>query len=72
MDALRDSSRAFQIFVKMDDSKTVTMDVESIDKIGDTVRRSVEYDKQCVYATCEGRILRKSDEMKSCGFVTGA
>ena len=72
MDASKGSSRTFQIFVKMDDSKTVTMDVEPIDKIGDIVRRSVGGGTQDVYATCEGTVLRKDDELYSCGSRDGS
>ena len=72
MDASKGSSRTFQIFVKMDDSKTVTMDVEPIDKIGDIVRRSVGGGRQDVYATCEGTVLRRDDELKSCGVRDGS
>ena len=72
MHASRCSSRTFQIYVKMDDSKTFTTDVEPIDKIGDIARRSVGGGKQDVYATCEGTVLRKDDELKSCGVRDGS
>ena len=39
MDASRDISCGFQVSVKMVDSKTVTMDVEPNDKIGDIVKK---------------------------------
>ena len=49
-----------------------SMDVDPIDKIDDIVRRSVGCGKQCVHAICEGRMLRKNDEMKSCGVRDGS
>ena len=71
MDASR-GSRAFQIFVKVDNLLALMMDVSSNDKISDVVRRRVGYGKQDVFATCEGRILRKDDELKSCGVRGGS
>ena len=59
----RGSSRAFQIFVKMD--------VSSNDKISDVVRRRVACGNQDMYATCEGWVLRKDDELKICAVRDG-
>ena len=61
--ASKGSSRAFQIFVKMG--------VPSNDKISDVVRRSVACDYQDMYATCEGWVLRKDDELKICAVRDG-
>ena len=56
--------RTVQIFVKVDGMKTVAMEVlpeDRVQKILNTVSGS-----DCdVYVTCEGRILRKGDKMKS-------
>ena len=72
MDTSRGGSRAFQIFVKVDNMKASMVDVASNDKISDVVRRSVGYGKQDVYATCEGMVLRKDDALKSCGVRDGS
>ena len=58
-------SRGIQIFVKMDDSKAVTMDAAPSDKVIDVMRRvSVCDSKRDMYVTFEGRLLRKSDEVR--------
>ena len=49
-----------------------SMDVDPIDKIDDIVRRSVGCGKQCVHASSEGRMQRKSDGLKSCGVRDGS
>ena len=40
--------------------------------MGDVARGSVGCGKQYVYATCEGKVLRKEDELKSCGVRDGS
>ena len=57
--------RGIQIFVKMDDSKAVTMDAAPSDKVSDVMRRiSVCDSKRDMSVTFEGRVLRKSDELR--------
>ena len=65
MNVQRGDSRTFQIFVKTDDLKTMTMDVTPNDKIQDVVRRGMGYSKHDVYVTCEGRMLNENAELKS-------
>ena len=65
MNEQRGDSRTFQIFVKTDDLKTMTMDVTPNDKIQDVVRRGMGYSKHDAYVTCEGRMLNENDELKS-------
>ena len=62
--------RVVQIFVKAGGMKTVLRKVspeDKVQKILDTVSGS----DQDVYATCEGRMLRKDDELRSCGATDG-
>ena len=56
----------------MDDLKSLMVDVSLNENIGDVVRRSVGYGKQDVYVTCEGRMLREDDELKSYGVRGGS
>ena len=72
MDTSRGGSRAFQISVKVDHLKASMVDVASNKKVSDVVRRSVGCGRQDVYATCEARMLRKDDELKSCGVRDGS
>ena len=65
MNVQRGDSRTFQIFVKTDDLKTMTMDVTPNDKIQDVVRRGMGCSKHDVYVTCEGRMLNENAELKS-------
>ena len=57
------------IIIKVDSLKAVMVDVAPNDEIGDVVRKSVGYGTQDV--TCEERVLRKVDELKSCGVRDG-
>ena len=65
MNVQRGDSRTFQIFVKTDDLKTMTMDVTPNDKIQDVVRRGMGHSEHDVYVTCEGRMLNENAELKS-------
>ena len=62
--------RTIQIFVKVDGLNTVMMEVSPEDKV-QKILNSVVGSDQDVYASCEGRILRTEDEMKSCGVRDG-
>ena len=55
-----------QTFVKVDGTKTALREVSPEDKV-QKILNAVSGSDQDVYATCEGRILREDDEMKSCG-----
>ena len=51
------------------------MDVSLSDKVDDVVRRipsSVCCSRHDVYVTCEGRVLRRSDELKNFGIGDGS
>ena len=58
-----------QIFVKMDGGKSSVMEMEMNDKVDDILKKILISD-QDVYVTSGGRILRRSDKLKSC--ETGA
>ena len=63
-----------QIFVKMDGSKTFPLKVSPSDKVDEVVRRirnNAKSSKIDVYMTCEGRVLRWSDELRSSGVGDG-
>ena len=66
----RSGSKVFRIFVKMENSKALMVVAAPNDKMSDVVRRipsSVAYGKRDVHVTFEGRVLKKSDEVKACG-----
>ena len=63
--------RMVQIFVKVDGMRTVAMEVSPEDKV-QKILNTVSGSDWDVYVTCGGRILRKDDKLKSCGFETGA
>ena len=61
-----------QIFVKVDEMKTVAMEVSPEDKV-QKILNTVSGSDRDVYVTSGGRILRGSDKLKSfSGFETGA
>ena len=62
--------KAVQIFVKVDGMKTVLREVSPEDKV-QKILNIVSGSDQDVYATCEGRMLRKDDELRSCGVSDG-
>ena len=67
----RTSWRTVQVFVKVDRCKLITMDVELKDKVSDSVKRipnSASCSKIDVYATWQGRVLRRSDELRCQGW----
>ena len=59
-----------QIFVKADGMKTVAMEVSPEDKV-QKILNTVSGSDWDVYVMCEGRILRKSEKLKSCGVRDG-
>ena len=60
-----------QIFVKVDGMKTVAMEVSPEDKV-QKILNTVSGSDWDVYVMCEGRILRKSEKLKSCGVRDGS
>ena len=71
---VRKNRQMVQIFVKVDGSKTLPLVVSPSDKVDDIMRRilnNVKSSKSDVYMTCEGRVLRWSDELRSSGVGDG-
>ena len=67
---VRKNRQSAQIFVKMDGSKTFPLMVSPSDKVDDVMRRilnNAKSTKSDVYMTCEGRVIRWSDELRSSG-----
>ena len=60
-----------QIFVKVDEMKTVVMEVSPEDKV-QKILNTVSGSERDVYVTSGGRILRGSDKLKSCGVRDGS
>ena len=54
-----------QIFVKVDEATAIPMDVSLTDGKVEDVMRQVQQDKD-VYVTKHGRVLRRSEKLKSC------
>ena len=67
----RSEKKMVQIFVKVDGMKTVAMEVSPEDKV-QKILNTVSGSDRYVYVMCEGRILRKSDKLKSCGVRDGS
>ena len=63
--------KTVQIFVKMDGGKTSVMEMEMNDKVDDILKK-IPISDQDVYVTSGGRILRKSDKLKSCEVREGS
>ena len=60
-----------QIFVKVDGMKTVAMEVSPEDKV-QKILNTVSGSERDVYVTSGGRILRRSDKLKSCEVRDGS
>ena len=63
--------KTVQIFVKLDEMKTVLREVSPEDKVQD-ILNTVSGSEQDVYVTCEGKMLRKDEQLKSCGVRDGS
>ena len=63
----RQSKRTVQIFVKVDGSRAITREMALSDKVSDVAKRSVCCSKSDVYVTSGGRVLRRSEELRSQG-----
>ena len=71
MDKKVEERKKFQIYANVDGMKTVVMDMSPKDKI-QKILKIASGGHWNVYATCEGRILRKDDDMESCGVRDGS
>ena len=63
-----------QIFVKEDGARTSTMELARSDKVNDIVKRiptSGCCNKCDVYVTFEGKVLKRHEELRSCGVSDG-
>ena len=58
-----------EIFVKMDGSRTIAMDVTADDKVSDMMKRIPS--GHDMYVTSGGRVLTGSDKLMSCGVSDG-
>ena len=62
--------KTVQIFVKMNESKAIPMEVNlANDKVEDVMRR-IQNDEDA-YVTMQGKVLRTSEKLKSCGVTDG-
>ena len=59
-----------QIFVKMNESKVIPMEVSLEDDKVEDVMRQIQKDEDA-YVTLHGRVLKRSDKLKSCGVTDG-
>ena len=74
MQKARMNRQMIQIFIKVNGLKEFLLDVSMRDKVSDIVRRipnSAGSSRQDVFMTCEGRVLRCNDEMRSSGVSDG-
>ena len=76
---LKSRDRTIQIFVKVDGCKVLPLEMSPNDKVGDVVRRilrrilsRVRCESRDVYVTSGGRVLRRSEELRSFGVVEGS
>ena len=66
----RRQRKMIQIFVKVDGSKVTPMEVSlKDDKVEDVMRR-IQNDEDA-YVTMQGRVLKRSEKLKSCGVTDG-
>ena len=68
----RQGKRTIQIFVKVDGSRAITMEMALSDKVSDVAQRSVCCNESDVYVTSGGLMLRRNEEMRSCGVSAGS
>ena len=62
--------RTVQIFVKVDGSKVTPMEVSLMDEKIEDVMRRIQKDEDA-YVTMQGKVLRTSENLKSCGVTDG-
>ena len=66
----RKKRKMVQIFVKMNESKVIPMEVSLEDDKVEDVMRQIQKDEDA-YVTLHGRVLKRSDKLKSCGVTDG-
>ena len=66
----KNKRKMVQIFVKVDGSRVSPMEVSLTDDKVEDVLRQVQNDED-VYVTMHGRVLKKSERLKSCGVTDG-
>ena len=62
--------KMIQIFVRVNGSKTSPMEVSLTDDRVEDVMRQIQKDEDA-YVTSHGRVLKRSDKLKSCGVTDG-
>ena len=62
--------KTVQIIVKLDGSRVTPMEVSTTDDKVEDVTRRIQKDEDA-YAPMQGRVLRTSEELKSCGVTDG-
>ena len=62
----RKNRQMVQIFVEVDGSKTFPLMVSPRNEVVDVMRKILNSGKSDVSMTCEGRTLRRSDELRQC------
>ena len=65
----RKKRRTIQIFVKVNESRTFPLDVSPDDKVDDVMRQIQS--EEDVYVTLRGRVLKRSEKLKSCEVTDG-
>ena len=58
-----------QIFVKVNESRTFPLDVSPDDKVDDVIKQIQS--EEDVYVTLHGRVLKRSEKLKSCEVTDG-
>ena len=67
-----ESCKMVQIFVTVNGSRAITMEMALSDKVSDIVKRSVGCSKIDVYVTSDGRVLWRNEELRNCGVSEGS
>ena len=65
----REKRRMIQIFVKVNESRTFPLDVSPDDKVDDVIRQIQS--EEDMYVTMHGRVLKRSEKLKSCEVTDG-
>ena len=65
----REKRRTIQIFVKVHESRTFPLDVSADDKVDDVIKQIQS--EEDVYVTLHGRVLKRSEKLKSCAVTDG-
>ena len=65
----REKRRTIQIFVKVNESRTFPLDVSPDDKVDDVIKQIQS--EEDVSVTLHGRVLKRSEKLKSCEVTDG-